>query len=68
MGGWELRVECLVFRVRRKELSNGLRQFMEAPCQRQGDGYREQEGGPVAEVVLCDGFHDEVHVDEIGFQ
>ena len=45
-----------------------LRQLVQTPCQGQGDDEREQEGGPVAEVILGNGFHDKVHMNEVGFQ
>ena len=54
--------------MRGEEVDYWLRQLMQKPRQGEGDGDREQEGGPVAKVVLRDGLHDEVHVDEVGLQ
>ena len=45
--------------MRGEEVDYWLRQLMQKPCQGEGDDDGEEEGGPVAEVVLGNGLHDE---------
>ena len=54
--------------MRGEEVDYWLRQLMQKPRQGKGDDDGQQAGGPVAEVVLGNGLHDEVDVDEVGLE
>lgn len=53
------------YKTLRSEAEESAYEGAEDPCQGEGDGDGEEEGGPVAEVVLLDGAEDELDVDEV---